>query len=160
MPKLPVARSIVIIVLLVLATACSQVVPGPQNSLPAVTTAAVVTPLPVVATAPLPTAMSLPTATSRPPITKLTTPPDISCFLSDVTSRVDRTGAIFWNSQCRNNRGQLVFRTDAAGTTVALVTGQGGRGSLDVGPDGRLYITVTDLEQIHAFHLPVPGWQP
>ncbi len=157
-----------IVAVLGLLTACAQVVVEPQKTVPPVTAAAAMPSAPAATATPNTPAAAVATRSTPavaamsplPAITKLTPPSGISCFMSDVTSRVDRSGTVFWNSQCRNNLGQLVFRTDATGTTLVFATGQGGRGSLDIGPDGRLYITVNDLEQIHAFRLPIPGWQP
>lgn len=85
--------------------------------------------------------------------------PIADCFLLDSTSRVDATGAIFFNSQCKNGRGQVVFRMDADGTLSEVLSGvEGGRGSLDIRPDGWLWLTVSNSAQTEIVLYRVPGW--
>jgi hypothetical protein len=88
-------------------------------------------------------------------------PPGIRCFHHDTLPVEALDGAIYWNSQCMDGRGQLVFRTDAAGTTLVLPSTMGGTGRLFVGRDGWLYLSTGsyDIEPRFTRVEPVPGWR-
>jgi streptogramin lyase len=91
---------------------------------------------------------------------QLTPPAGISCFHHD-TVIVEHGGALWWNSQCQNNAGQLVFRTDQAGTQLMHTGSEGGLGTLYVAPDGYLYLAVGSLSNPrHTSVEPVTGWVP
>ena len=88
-------------------------------------------------------------------------PAGIECFGHDVTRLVARDGAVVWNCQAKNGRGNVVMRTDAQGTRLILESGMGGLGHLDIDPDGHAYLTVGsfDVQPPFVRVLPIPGWE-
>jgi len=90
----------------------------------------------------------------------LRAPAGIECFGHDVTRLVAHDGAVVWNCQAKNGRGNVVMRTDATGTRLILESGMGGLGHLDIDPDGHAYLTVGsfDVQPPFVRVLPIPGW--
>lgn len=92
---------------------------------------------------------------------QLSPPSGIRCFHHDTQVIEATDGSLWWNSQCQDGRGQLVFRTDASGTALMHTGSEGGLATMYVGSDGWLYLAVGSLANPRRTTVePVTGWQP